>query len=151
MKDKFLEYVMPVFLIPIFIIGLVIVNIISIFMYPLFRIPIGRKIIYELKLELKAVDLVDILRTPIEGYTKNVRVWFENSDGLKVRYLYVPLKEMNKLPKEVYDPLNEFKYKEQEKTIVAIFETRRLRFYAGYLPAKLLSYEIVEGKPTFCK
>ena len=102
-------------------------------------------------ISFSALSDIDILRTPIEGYTKNVRVWFENSDGLKVRYLYVPLKEMNKLPKEVYDPLNKFKYKEQEKTIVAIFETRRLRFYAGYLPAKLLSYEIVEGRPTFWK
>jgi len=147
MQDKFLQYIAPVFLFPVVIIGLILLHLLSVLMYPLFRISIGEKVTFELKIMFKVIDIGDILRVPIENYTRNVKVQFETNESSHPHCLYVPLREINKLPKEVYDPMHKFKYTEQNQTVLAVVETKKLRFFDGYLPAKLVSYKLIDEKP----
>jgi len=151
MQDKFLQYIAPIFLFPIFIVGLILLHLVSILLYPLFRIPIGEKVTFELKIRFKAIDIGDIFREPIENYTRNVKVSFESNESSQPHWLYMPLKEINKLPKEVYDPMHKFKYTEQNQTVVAVVETKKLRFFNAYLPAKLVSYKLIDEKPILWK
>lgn len=151
MQDKFLQYIAPIFLFPIFIVGLILLHLVSILLYPLFRIPIGEKVTFELKIRFKAIDIGDIFREPIENYTRNVKVSFESNESSQPHWLYMPLKEINKLPKEVYDPMHMFKYTEQNQTVVAVVETKKLRFFNAYLPAKLVSYKLIDEKPILWK
>lgn len=55
------------------------------------------------------------------------------------------------LPKEIYNHDNIGYSMKQKQTIVAIFETKKLRFSDGYLPAKLISYKIIEKDVSFSK
>lgn len=146
MKDKILETIMPIFTIPIFIVGYMVVVIASILSYPIFRISKEDLIRFELPVKVKAIRVGDFFRNPIESIVGNELLFFSKEPYR----LFVSTKEIEVFPKELYHERFSHSVKHTQ-TIVATFETKKLRFVNGYLPAKLIGFKIIDEIPEVSK
>jgi len=144
LQDKFLEYIFPILMLPIITF---ILTVISVILYPFFRITTGETVIFEAPIKIKVVKVKYFFRTPIENILRNRLLFFSASPYA----LFVNNKYIEELPKEIYNHDNIGYSMKQKQTIVAIFETKKLRFSDGYLPAKLISYKIIEKDVSFSK
>jgi len=138
---------MPILLFPIVVIGFILSIIISIILYPFFRISTGEIIKFELPIEIKGIRIGYVFRGPIENILGNELLFFS-----KLPYtFFVNNKDIERFPKEIYNHGDISYSMKQKQTIIATFETKKLKFLDGYLPAKLISYKIIEKDASFSK
>ena len=147
LQDKFLEYIFPILMLPITTFTSIVVTVISVILYPFFRISTGETVTFEAPIKIKVVKVKYFFRTPIENILRNRLLFFSASPYA----LFVNNKYIEELPKEIYNHDNIGYSMKQKQTIVAVFETKKLRFSDGYLPAKLISYKIIEKEASFSK
>jgi len=147
MRNKILEVIVPILFSPIVILGFILSIIISIFLYPFFRVSTGKSIIFEVPIKIKGLKVGYIFRGPIENILGNKLLFFSEYPYT----LFVNQKYIEQLPKEIYNH-DDIGYSiKQKQTVVAIFETKKLKFFDGYFPAKLISYKIIDREPEFSK
>lgn len=147
MIDKILIYIIPVLTLPMAFIVTALVTLISILLYPFFRITVGETITFEIPIRISGLKMGYFFRKPIESILGNKLLFFSEYPYK----LFVNKKDIEQLPKDIYDDKNVMYSMKQKRTIVATFETKKLKFTEGYLPAKLIYYKIIDKEPEFSK
>ena len=123
----------------------------NIILFPFGRIPRGKKQVFELPVMIKAIQIACLYRDSAEGIFGHRVIFFSREDDLsKPYFLYLKIKELEKLPQELLKYEGPIKARKKEKTIVLTVEARK-SLLCGYLPARILGYDVIDQKPEFYK
>jgi hypothetical protein len=120
----------------------------SVVILPLFRIPKGGEVVFKLKLKPKVFPFPDFIRPWGENVFGNVAVFFSHANHDEPQYLYMSKKEVDRLPEDTRVISSD--RSSPKRTAVLTVKTSE-SYLGGFLPASLVSFEVIDGIPEWTK
>ncbi|MCO7226184.1 hypothetical protein [Pleionea sp. CnH1-48] len=131
-------------------IWLVIAYPLSILLLPITRITRGEPVTFQLKVKQKAICIPDFFRIFGENLMGNDALFFSVENDDEPYYLYLPKKDIAKLPKEHLHFKHSDRSTEKEKTILLTVTTKK-SILGKYLLGKIIDYKLIDEPPEKSK
>ena len=135
------------------IVGIVLIAILTLagcLCLPFYRIPISRERERRLRIMIKACHWGHWLRGHIETLLGNRLLFFSRESDQDPYYLYLPKRALQRLPVELTRFGSTTKTLPPTRSVVVTLRLKKA-LGGGYLPARLVDYEVIDRRPDISK
>ena len=124
----------------------------NIILLPFARIPVSKHKNYQLKVKLKAIKVACLYRDSAESFLGNKLLFFSESDTSEApHFLYIKKKSLKAVPLEILNYERSIRGVDMKKKTLMLEVITKKSLLCGYLPAKVLRFEVLSEAPEVGK